>query len=446
MMKDTKQLDNVTFLDSLSGWETFWVYIKGKSHHPGVQKHSKNLGWMFVAKVISMGISFLATIFVARHLGPTNYGQLSYAISFVGIFSFIAALGIDSVLYRDLIKYPEKRNEYMGSALVLRTVSSVVTIILCMTFAFTLSPHDISLLLIFIVSLTFLFSTFQLINYEFQANVNQKYPSILVVIVVFILNVLKIIVIAFNKGVIYLALISLLEPILYAIGYVYFRKKVYGTIKNWKFDKKIAFSILKDSSPLIFAAAFASIYGRIDQVMIKNMMDATSVGLYSSAVSVSEIWYFIPTIIMSGLFPAIMNAKKSSEELYDKRIKKLFLLLLLISILTALVTTVFSKNLVGIIFGAGFIGASSVLQIYVWSNIGGVLNSFTQQILVAENLTNVISITTFFGMATNVILNIFWIPRYGMAGAAFASLISYLVPCFSLLFLKRTRKIILRMI
>ena len=398
---------------------------------------------MFVAKVISMGISFLATIFVARHLGPTNYGQLSYAISFVGIFSFIAALGIDSVLYRDLIKYPEKINEYMGSAIVLRMAASIVTIIICMSFAFALSPRDISLLLIFIVSLTFIFSTFQLITYQFQANVNQKYPSILAIIVVLILNILKIIVIAFNKGVIYLAFISLLEPILYAAGYLYFQKKVYGTTKHWKFDKKIAFSILKDSFPLIFAAAFASIYGRIDQVMIKNMMDATSVGLYSSAVSVSEVWYFIPTLIMAGLFPAIINAKKASEELYDKRIKKLFLLLFVISILTALITTLFSKDLVGIIFGAGFIGASSVLQIYVWSNIGGVLNSFTQQILVAENLTAIISVTTFFGMAANVILNIFWIPRYGMAGAAFASLISYLVPCFSLLFFKRTRKILL---
>lgn len=446
MVTDTKQPENMTVLDSLTSWKAFLVYLKGKINHPGVNKHSKNISWMFVMKIASMGISFLATIYIARHLGPTNYGQLNYAVSFVGLFSFIAALGIDQVLARDLVKYPEKRNEYMGSAVVLRTVSSILSIILCMFFAFALSARDVSILLIFIVSLTFLFTTFQLIGYEFQADVDQKYPSILSFLVVLVLNILQILVIVFGKGVIYLALILLLESILYASGYIYLRTRTYGTIRYWRFDKKIAFSIFKDSSPLILAAAFASIYGRIDQVMIKNMMSAASVGLYSSAVSVSEVWYFIPQIIMSGLFPAIVNARKTSEKLYSERIKKMFLLLFTLSVLAALGTTIFSRFLIGVIFGAGFIAASSVLQIYVWSNIGSVLNALTQQILVTENLTGIISASTFFGMATNVILNIFWIPRYGMAGAAFASLISYLVPCFSLLFFKRTRKIILRMI
>ncbi len=435
--------NEVGLLDAFSSWDTFKNYAKGKIRHPGFRKHSKNMGWMFAVKIASMVISFIATIFIARRLGPTNYGQLNYALSFVGLFGFIATLGIDQILYRDLIKYPEKRDKFLGSALAVRMIASVITVILCMLFAFIFSARDVSLLLIFIVSLTFVFSTFQLISYEFQAEANQKYPSLISLIVVLILNVLKIIVIMYGKGVIYLALVVLLEPILYAIGFIYFRIKVYGTIKYWSFDKAIAVSILKDSFPLIFAGAFFAIYSRIDQVMLKNMMGAASVGLYSSAVSVSEVWYFIPNIIISAIFPAIINAKKTSEKLYYERIKKLFWVLILISAVTALPTAIFSKPIITIIFGAGFSGAFGVLQIYVWSNIGGALNAFAQQLLITENYTKIILLTSFLGMATNVLLNIFLIPRYGISGAAFASLISYIIPFCSLILFKQTRNMIL---
>ncbi len=421
-------------------------YIQEKTSHPGVKKHTKNMGWMFFAKIASMVISLITMLYVARHLGPTNYGQLSYAISFVGLFSFVAALGIDQVLYRDLVRFPEKRNEYLGSAIGLRFVASLLTIGLCLLFAVLLSDKDVSLFLIFIISLGFVFNSFNLISYEFQANVQQKYPYLLVLGVTIILNILKITTTILDKGVIFLACIVLLEAVLYMLGYLYIRTKFYGTVRRLKFDKVIALGIIKDSFPLIFASAFVTIYARIDQVMIKNMMDATSVGLYSSAVSISEIWYVIPAIVTSSLFPAIVNAKKVSEQLYYARIKKLYLLVFAISAGTALITSLFSKDFILLIFGSSFIGAYTVLQVYVWSNVGGILNSLSHQILVSENMTKIISITSFLGMITNIILNYFFIPIFGMVGAAFASLISYFIPLGALFLFKKSRKVMLNTI
>lgn len=431
------------YLNLLENYSVFFEYIKEKSKHPGIQKHTKNMGWMFFAKLSGMVVAFITTAYIARHLGPTNYGQLSYALSFTGLFGFIASLGIDQILYRDLIRYPEKRDAYMGTALALRVTSGMFTVILCTVSAFIWSSNDVSLILIFLVSLTFVFSSFQLLGYEFQAEAKSKYPSILSIIVVFVLNIFKIVVILSDQGVIYLAGILVLEPILYGLGYWYLRTREYGSVKNWKVDKTIALSILKDSTPLIFATAFFAVYARIDQVMIKNMINAEAVGLYDSAVRISEIWYFIPNIIVAALFPAVINAKKVSTELYYKRAKKLFILIIAISVFTALPTALLSKYLITIIFGAGFIGALPVLQIYVWSNIGNALNLLMVSFLVAENKTKAISLATFCGMTTNVLLNIILIPRYGMSGAAVASLISYLIPFLSLFLFKGTRETIL---
>lgn len=418
-------------------------YIKGKVRDPSVQKHTKNLGWMFFAKIASMVIAFFATAYIARSLGPRNYGELSYAISFVGLFSFLSSLGIEQILYRDTIQYPEKRNAYLGSAIGIKIIASIVTALICFGTALVISPKDVSLFLIGLLSLTFVCSSFSLLSMEFQAEAKSKYPSVFSVAVVIILNLSKIVVIFYDKGVIYLAGITLLEPILYSCMYMYLRSKHYGPLRLLRFDKNIALQLLKDSYPLIFASAFFMIYARIDQVMIKNMMNAEYVGLYDAAVRMSEISYFIPNIIVAALFPAIINAKKISEIIYFKRIKKLLLTLLLVSTSIALVTTLLSTYLTLIIFGSKFLATVPILKIYVWSNIGTALNMLIQQVLISENLTKNVSLTIFIGMVTNVILNVILIPRLGMSGAALASLISYMIPFLSLYMFKKTRVLLI---
>lgn len=441
-MDPQSQNQGTQIIDMITSPKKLWAFIKFKATHPSVQKHTANMGWMFFGRIGSMIITLIATSYMARNLGPTNYGQLSYAVSYVGLFAFISSLGVEQILYRDLIKFPEKRNEYMGSAITIRFLASILAIVVCVTSAYIWSSKDVSLFLIFIVSLTYVLGTLQLSSYEFQAEAKAKLPSILSLIIIFILNILKIGVIVFGEGIIYLAFVILVEPFLYSVGLLYLRIKEYGTIKYWRFDYEIAKSILKDSFPLIFASAFFALYARVDQIMIKHMLNTESVGLYDSAVRISELGYFVPNIIVVALFPALVNSKKISFNLYTLRAKKLLFMLLLISFIIALVTALLSKYLVLIIFGAGFIGAVLVLKVYVWSNIGAALNLLIHQLLVVENLTKIVTVSIFAGMVSNVALNFILIPKYGMLGAATASLISYFMPTVSLLFFKSSRKML----
>jgi drug/metabolite transporter (DMT)-like permease len=86
-------------------------YVKERFYNPGVRKHSKNISWMFFARIGSMVISFLATAYTARNLGPTNYGELSYAISFTALFGFI---GIGRNNYRYNVFVGKSRRNIYG--------------------------------------------------------------------------------------------------------------------------------------------------------------------------------------------------------------------------------------------------------------------------------------------------------------------------------------------
>jgi O-antigen/teichoic acid export membrane protein len=242
-------------------------------NNDGVQRYSINTGWMFFGKVLSLIISFFSIAYVVRGLGPTNYGQLSFAISFVSIFSFIATLGIDQVLYRDLIKYPEKKSVYLGTSFVLKVTAGIISVLICLIAAYFANYETITFLLIAITSLTFVFIPIQIIGLEFQAEVKSKYPSIISLVTVITLNILKILTIAFGKGVIYMAFINLLEPILLGSMFLIFRKIYYKSSIDWKYDHTIAKQLLRDSWPMMFASAFALIYARIDQVFIKHLID-----------------------------------------------------------------------------------------------------------------------------------------------------------------------------
>lgn len=427
-----RQIDRILAFLHLGNSSTFW-------NNEGVKRYSINTFWPLFTRVVNVCISLVVTIYLTRYLGPANYGQLSYAISFVGLFAIIGSFGIDNVLYRELLQHPEQRNKYLGSAFVLKLVAGTLAAVVSVMSAWLFAADDVSRIIILILAGTFVFNAFNVIIYEFQARVNQKPLSLAAITVVCILNLLKVAVIVFDQGVIYIGLVLLLEPILYALFYIFIRLRSYGSMLAWQYDKAISRSIIRDSWPFIFIAAFASIYARIDQVMLKHLMDSSAVGFYDAAVRIAEAWWFVPGIITSSLFPAIINGKLTSALEYRKRLASLSWLLIVLSILIIAPASLFAKPLMLLIYGPTFAASASVFAIYIWSGLFISLSLVGQYFLLAENRRKIIFFTSLGTMVLNVVLNIILIPPFGIVGAAWATLISYTVLTLPVLMIYRIR-------
>lgn len=421
------------------------AYIKEKWQHAGFQKYLRNTGWSFLNRIFGMVLAFFVTAIVARYLGSTKYGILSYAISFVGLFSFIASLGIDQVIYRDIIKFPEKEKEFLGTAFFLKIISGLITTAIIIVFTIFFIKEDLEQKLILIISFSYIFQSFNTTSYAFQARAQNKYLSYITIVVTIILSALKILVVVFNKGVLFLGAIMVIEPILYSFFFAITYSKLYGSIKNWLFSLDTAKKILTESLPLMLSSIFVIIYSRIDQVMLKNFIDVKAVGIYDAAVRLSEVWYFIPGIVVSSLFPSIISAQKISKQLYHERILKLTLFLLFMSSLIAFISTIFAKPIIQLIFGGDFISGYTVLQLYVWSGIGISLGSVIIQYLITEKLASIILYISLIGMILNITLNLLLIPKYGINGSAFATLVSYIIGPLSVVIFRNPRNKIVGM-
>ena len=110
--------------------------------HEGFRRYFFNTGWLFLGQMVTLLLSFLIGAWVARHLGPENYGTINYALGLAGIFGFLAGLGVDSVLARDLVRFPEKRNELLGSGLAAKGIGGVLAFVasLALAYSFGVTP------------------------------------------------------------------------------------------------------------------------------------------------------------------------------------------------------------------------------------------------------------------------------------------------------------------
>ena len=399
--------------------------LVGRWDNVGLRRYATNTLWALFSRITSIIVAFFVTIYLVRYLGPENYGQLSYAISFVGLFSIIASLGIDNILYRDLIKYPEKRNAYLGSAFILKLLAGFSATALTMIMAFILSEDDVSRAIILMLSATFIFNAFNVISYEFQADVAQKYMTIITLIVVLTLNILKLMVIFIGEGILYIGIILLFEAVLYATLLIYIHLQHYGSMLAWYFDKGIAIGLLKDSWPFIFIAAFTTVYVRIDQVMLKPLVDSTAVGLYDAAVRIAEVWLFVPAIIVSTLFPAIVNARAVGLSEYRKRLIILAAFMVFLGVLIALPLSLLAEPLMVLLYGPAFVSSAAVFAIYVWAGVWASLDVVARYFLIAENRRVLIFVSSFATAVLNILLNLYLIPKYGIVGAAWSTFISY---------------------
>lgn len=403
--------------------------LLGSFDSEGFRKYSASASWMLFARAGTLLISFVISIYVVRYLGPHNYGLLSYAVSFVSIFAFLASLGIDQILYRELVNHPEKERELLGSTLLLKLLGGFAASVLTVVAAFFFRPDDSNLLLIWIISLAFLFQPWQIIAYAYQARVLSKYPSLIVLAVSVVLAGCKLLVIQLDKGILYFGMILLLEAILYAAFYILGYLRHFGNPLKWRVSQSLTRSVFKDSLPLLFSSVTILIYSRIDQVMIGHYLEISAVGIYDAAVRLSDVWYILPNILIATLFPAILNARKVSLQLYVKRMRRLATLLFVLSALVAIPTTFIAGPLVNLLYGNAYLGSIGVLQIYIWSTVGYALGALTNAYLIAENRTLLYLLVSAGTMLLNVALNVVLIPAMGINGAAVATLISYsLIP------------------
>ncbi len=408
---------------------------------PGFRKYFANTSWLLGERVLRMTVSLFVGIYVARHLGPDRFGLLSYTLSFVWLFSSIASFGLDDILVRELVQSPEKRNNLLGTVFWLKVCGTVV-MGTAIAFVLQLKAEDQQTnWMIALITFGFLFQTTNVVDFYFQSQVQSKFAVRAQAIQLLITSLFKIYLVWNRAELIWFAFALMLDQAVVAVLYLLVYQWKIEWFPFFSFRWKQAKKLIRDAWPLIFTGMVVSVYMKIDQVMLKEMLNTKAVGVYAAAVKLCEAWYFVPTAVMASLFPAVIEARKKSASLYEERVQKLYDLMVWGSVAVALPITLLADWIILILYGPDFQEAADVLRIYIWASVFVSLGVASSKWLVAENLQSYSFYRTALGAVLNISCNLWLIPIYGIKGAVFATLISQLIVAYiSLGFYKKTRK------
>jgi O-antigen/teichoic acid export membrane protein len=385
-----------------------------------------NTGWLFADRLLRMGVGLFVGVWIARYLGPSQYGILNYAASFVGMFSAIALLGLEAIIVRDIVRYPEREPEILGTTFFLRFSAGVLSYLVAIGTIFVLRPDDrVSHLLVGVMGWVLIFGSFDTIDLWFQSKVRSKY-------VVYAKNAgflvaagLRVAFIVVKAPIIAFAVANAVEIGLGAVGLLFVYRRSGQRISHWKKNMALARQLFTESWLLLLSGIVFMVYLRIDQVLLGQLADAHEVGIYAAAVRLAEIWFFIPTAIVSSVFPNIVRTKESDENEFYGRLQKLYNLLAFVGYAIAIPGSLAAGLVIKLLFGTPYAAATPMLILLLWSDIFAILAVARNAYLLAMNWSWVLSLMVLAGAVSNVMLNLVLIPKYGGVGAALASLVSY---------------------
>lgn len=402
-------------------------------------KFLTNTGWIIGQQIVHMVLSLVVGMLSARYLGPANYGIINYVSSFVTLFSSIATLGMDSVVVKELIDKPNNEGDVLGGAILLRLLSGFLSSISVVIIVFVLNFGETETLVVAILySLSLVFRSFEILDCWFQRHLVSKYTSIAKTIAYIAVSAYQIILLKTARSIEWFAFATALDYLTLAVILFLFYKK--QGREGLKLNYQFGLGTLKNSYHFIISGLMVSLYGQMDKMMLKSMVDSTAVGLYSTASYICTMWIFIPTAIINSARPIVMSEKKKNEQRYLYRLEQLYSGIIWISIFVSVIVSLFGNLIIHILYGAQYSGAIDALKVLIWSETFSMIGTARGVWIVSEGKNKYVKYYLIYGVIVNAILNYALIPHIGIVGAAVATLVTQIVTSIiAPLFYKETR-------
>ena len=384
----------------------------------------KNISWVTISQIVTNICAFIWTILIARYLGVSDYGILSFVISLVMIIGIGEDIGTTTFSIRELSRDKSLTNKYIDNILPLKWILSLILLVLTM---FVLYIFDYDILVIevtFIMFLETIFMSFcNFLSGVFQAHENLKPSSIGLIICNITLLFLTIIIIFFDLG---LLAVSISYALVYLIYFIYLYKFISNDFgfPKYEFDFDFWKKTIIKSFPFGLTMIFYSIYFSIDVVMISWLAGDYATGLYNSAYKIISVFVAFYVIYQYVIYPLMSKLYSEDTNLLKISFEQSFKYSLLILLPLSIGVYFYSSYIINLVYSSQYALASPAMQILIWTVvflfIDGVATSLLNSIGKEVSVTKIYLVAAIF----NIVLNYLTIPVWSYIGASITTVLS----------------------
>jgi len=388
-------------------------------------KLGSNTSWLFMERAIGISLAVFVGLYFARYLGRSNFGLYSYAFALYGLFSVSSKLGLSPLAVSETVRSGYNQSGIMGSVFALRMIASLACVLLLNLTAYALADGPLVAEMTLIFSIGLLFGPFETIIHWFEATVKMKPISVARSTTSILMGLARLGMIVSGLSLVWFAWLVPLEAILTAALLLFAYKREGLRMRNWRTDMQVIRQFIREGTPLFFSAIAVIAYMKIDQVMLGKMTSTAEVGTYSAAVKISGMFYFIPVVLSGLLFPYLIKISTRGEHITRKAFQVMCDGFAWTAILIAIPVSLFSTQLTELAYGPEYLASARILVVHIWAGIFVFVETLRSKWLIMHNIARFQLWTTVLGAVSNVLLNLYLIPRYQGYGAAIATTISY---------------------
>ncbi|MBM6761417.1 flippase [Megamonas hypermegale] len=405
----------------------------------------KNSLWLIVDKFIRLIGGLVVGAWIARYLGPEQYGLMNFVVAYSLIFTSFSMLGIDNLVIRNLSKKNANTSEILGTAVRIRNIGSFFSAVISVIigFIFYYQDNNSFIYLLIILMIGNIFQSFDVISLWYQSRIEAKKIILNKLIAYILIMILKIIAVYLKVNIIVFVSLNVLELILgvfLLLRWSIIKDKI--NIKEWVYSSKCAKNFLIEGWKLAISNFCIIVFMKIDQIFLGTLMGTKEVGIYSVATLISDILYSIPMFVTASILPKITSLYEENRELYMIYIEKIFLGMVIYSYIMILGIYLFIDIFINFFYGQSYILSGNIAKIHSLTLLFVSIGCIRGNMLIVEHKTLELSIITIIGGCMNIALNYIFINKYGLYGAAIAILISQaIVSYFSGIFYKSLRNI-----
>lgn len=411
-----------------------------------IKRYALNTAWMLSEKVLSLGLGLIATVLLARSLGPSDFGIFNYALSLVALLGVLCHLGLNGLAAKEFKEYPENTSETVTTIFAMKLTMATFGFVILTVIAWKTAGRPEQTVAITVIGLTLFAKPFETLNHWFQAHVLAKLGAVSHLTGQGIGNSLKIVVALAGLPLVYAAgaqatILAITALMLTALFINYNRSQIAFTFSSSK-----AKDLLQKGTWVFLGSMTAVVYLKMDQVMLQHMVGESAVGQYAAAAKLSEAFYFIPLTLMASLFPKLLEKKKEPTVEYQQFLQTLLDGLFVLAAGLSIFVLLFSEQVIGILYGEAYATSATILSIHIFASVFIFMRALFSKWILVEELFKLSLITQSMGAISNIIFNYFLIQKLGAIGAAWATLISYSIASyFALLVHPKSRLIFIMM-
>lgn len=394
------------------------------------QTVAKNTFWLFGGETISRLLKMVIVVYAARILGASGWGDFSYAIALSAFFMVFSDIGLSPLMTRDVVQRPEIREKYISTAFVIKLSILIPSVILVVALApfFSSNAHVRSLFPL--VALMFFFESLQSFGFGLNRALEKMEREALIKTGSNLLTV--------TLGFLFLVISPTASSLAmsYAFGGAIGLVALIITLKSelkdlfLHFTKNLVIPILLSAWPFAIMAILSSILINIDTVMIGWIKDSYDVGIYSVAQRPIQFFYMISNLGSAAIFPALSRFAKKEPSKFRETIEKSVTSLLLIGIPLVSGGIILAKEIMSLLFGNAYLSSAitfqilliTILPVFPMALFNGAIFAFGEQ--------KKLLYFSALGSVTNIILNYILISKFGINGAATATVLTQTFICF----------------